>query len=101
MSSSSICPMFQSLDLNVSSQRQSTVGTIKIGVQETIRNEKVCIPIDKAQQMLGKPLQLFLNTLTDYSTPNVNLLHLRAMSSIFVNLGYTLEKIFCRSSVKG
>ena len=42
--------------------------------------------------MLNEPLQTFLNHFTDYSTPDINLLHLRAITSVFSKLGYTLEK---------
>ncbi len=42
--------------------------------------------------MLNEPLQTFLNPFTDYSTPDINLLHLRAITSVFSKLGYTLEK---------
>ena len=42
--------------------------------------------------MLNEPLQTFLNRFTDYSTPDINLLHFRTISSVFSKLGYTLEK---------
>ena len=42
--------------------------------------------------MLKEPLQTFLNRFTDYSTPDINLLHLRTITSVFSKLGYTLEE---------
>ena len=42
--------------------------------------------------MLNEPLQTFLNRFTDYSTLDINLLHLRTITSVFSKLGYTLEE---------
>ena len=42
--------------------------------------------------MLSKALQSFLDKFTDYSTAGVSLINIRAIFSVFSNLGYTLEK---------
>ena len=65
---------------------------MKYGAPVEIREEEILFPLEEAQQMLNEPLQTFLNRFTDYSTPDINLLHLRTITSVFSNLGYTLEE---------
>ena len=42
--------------------------------------------------MRNEPLQAFLNRFTNYSKPNINFLHLRAITLVFAKLGNTLNK---------
>ncbi len=90
LSSSSVSPIFQSMALESSSERQSMASSMKI--QTTIREEEISIPIEEMEQMLSEPLQSFLDKFTDYSTAGVNLLHVRAIFSVLEKLGYTLEE---------
>ena len=46
----------------------------------------------KNEQMLSQFLKSFLDKFIKFSTPGVNLLHIRAISSVLAKLGYTLEK---------
>ncbi len=76
MGTSSISPMFQSMGLDPSLQRESMTSSMKYGAPVEIRELKFLFPLEEAQQMLNEPLQTFLNRFTDYSTPDINLLHL-------------------------
>ena len=67
-------------------------SSMKYGAPVEIRKEKILFPLKKAHQMLNEPLQIFLNRFTDYSTPDINFLHLRTITSVFSKLGYTLEE---------
>ena len=64
---------------------------MKYGAPVKIREEEILFPLEEAQQMLNEPLQTFLNRFTNYSTPDINLLHLQTITSVFSKLGYTLE----------
>ena len=67
-------------------------SSIKFGVPVEIREEENLFPLEEAQEMLNEPHQTFLNRFTDYSIPNVNLLHLRVITSVLAKLVYNLEK---------
>ena len=67
--------MFQSMGLDRSSQSESMTSSMKFGAPVEIREEENLFPLEEAQEMLNEPLQTFLNRLTDYSTPDINLLH--------------------------
>ena len=41
--------------------------------------EKLFYLLEKAQEMVNKPLQPFLNCFTDYLTPDINLLQLQTI----------------------
>ena len=60
--------------------------------QPTVREEEISIPIEEMEQILNQSLQSILDKFTDYSTAGVNLLHIRAIVSVFAMLGYTLEE---------
>ena len=65
---------------------------MKFGASVEIREEEILFPLEEAQEMLSVTLQTFLNRFTDYSTPDINLLHLRTITSVFSKLGFTLEE---------
>ena len=49
---------------------------IKYGAPVKVREEEILFPLEEVQQMLNEPFQTFLNRFTDYSTPDINHLHL-------------------------
>ena len=57
-----------------------------------IREEEILFPLEEAQQMLNEPIQIFLHRFTNYSTQDINLLHLRTITSVFSKLGYILKE---------
>ena len=85
--------------LDSSSQRELMTSSMKYGALE-IREEEILFPLEEAQQMLNKPLQTFLNRFSDYSTPDINLLHLRTITSVFSKLDKLWRKIYHQSSVQ-
>ena len=80
------------MGLDTSSQRESMTSSMKYGAPVEIPEEEILFPLEEAQQMLNEPLQIFLNRFTDYSTPDINYLHLRTITSVFSKLGNTLEE---------
>ena len=67
-------------------------SSMKYGAPVEIREEEILFPLEEAQEMLNEPLQTFLKRFTDYSTPDINRLHLRTITSVFSKLGYSLEE---------
>ena len=63
---------------------------MKLGASVEIREDEILSSFEEAQEMLNEPFQRFLNQFTDYSTPNINLLHFRAITSLLAKLGYTM-----------
>ena len=80
------------MGLNPSSKRESMTSSMKFGAPVKILEKEILFPLEEAQEMLNEPLQTFLNRFTDYSTPNINFLHFRAITLVFSKLGYTLEE---------
>ena len=67
-------------------------SSMKFGAPVKIREVEILFPLEEAEEMLNEPIRTFLNRFTDYPTPEINLLHLRAITSVFSKLEYTLKK---------
>ena len=80
------------MGLDPSSKPESMTSSMKYGAPVKIREKEIFFSLEVAQEMPNKPLQTFLNRFTNYSTPDINLLHLRTIPSVFSKLGYTLEE---------
>ena len=98
LSSSSLSPMFQSMALEPSSQRQSMTSSVKM--QPTVRETEIFIPVEEMEQMLNESLQFFLDKFMDYSTAGVNLLHVRAIFSFWISSDSLSRRIYLRLSVQ-
>ena len=68
------------MGLDPSSQRELMTSSMKYGAPVEIREKEILFPLEKALQMLNESLQTFLNRFTDYSTPDINLQHLRTIT---------------------